>query len=103
MEAQLTQVGLPLLGIPGMSVFTGYLQDPIGKIPIVTQLVGARFREDILIAAVKRLRPDPKSRSLNHEEPASTVSGEITLAKNKKRALFVTDFFLVTLREILDS
>ena len=67
MEAQLTQVGLPLLGIPGMSVFTGYQQDPIGKIPIGAQLVGARFREDILIAAAKEI--EARSPQIEIAEP----------------------------------
>ena len=67
MEAQLTQVGLPLLGIPGMSVFTGYHQDPIGKIPMGAQLVGARFREDILIAAAKEI--EARSPQIEIAEP----------------------------------
>jgi amidase len=54
-EAQLTQVGLPLMGIPGLSIFTGYHQNANGKIPMGAQLVGARFREDILIAAAKEI------------------------------------------------
>ena len=67
MEAQLTQVGLPLVGIPGMSVFTGYHQDPIGKIPMGAQLVGARFREDILIAAAKEI--EARSPQIEIAEP----------------------------------
>ena len=54
-KAQLTQVGLPLMGIPGLSIFTGYIESPDGKIPMGAQLVGARFREDILISAAKEI------------------------------------------------
>ncbi len=47
MEAQLTQLGLPLLGLPGLAVATGL----IGKTPIGVQLVAGRYREDILMNA----------------------------------------------------
>lgn len=47
MEAQLTQVGLPLLGVPGLTVTTGMAGDR----PVGVQLVGARYREDVLLAA----------------------------------------------------
>ena len=47
MEAQLTQRALPVLGLPGLTVSTGL----IGSVPVGVQLIGGRFREDILIAA----------------------------------------------------
>ena len=47
LEAQLTQVGLPLLGLPGLSVATGMA----GTAPLGVQLVAGRFREDLLLAA----------------------------------------------------
>ena len=50
-EAQLTQVGLPLMGLPGMSVFTGFADGPLGRVPVGAQLLAGRFREDILLAA----------------------------------------------------
>ena len=53
-RAQLTQVGLPLMGIPGLSIFTGYNESPMAKSP-GRSTGGARFR-DILISAAKRLR-----------------------------------------------
>ena len=46
-EAQLTQRGLPVMGMPGLAVATGYE----GKSPIGVQLVSGRFREDILFDA----------------------------------------------------
>jgi amidase len=49
MEAQLTQVGLPLMGLPGLTVTTGL----VGKTPVGVQLVAGRYREDVLIAAGK--------------------------------------------------
>ena len=45
-EAQMTQIGLPLMGMPGLSVATA-----AGSAPMGVQLVAARFREDILLAA----------------------------------------------------
>jgi amidase len=47
MEAQLTQVGLPLMGLPGLTVTTGL----VGATPVGVQLVGGRYREDILLEA----------------------------------------------------
>ncbi len=45
-EAQLTQRGLPVMGMPALSLATGYAD---GR-PVGVQLVSARFREDILLA-----------------------------------------------------
>lgn len=50
-EAQLTQVGLPLMGLPGLTVFTGFADTEHGTAPLGAQLLGGRFREDILLAA----------------------------------------------------
>ncbi|MDR6265038.1 amidase family protein [Roseobacter sp. N2S] len=47
MRAQLTQLGLPALGLPGLAVATGSAS---GK-PMGVQLIARRYREDILIAA----------------------------------------------------
>lgn len=46
-EAQLTQVGLPLMGLPGLAVATGM----VGSAPMGVQLVAGRYREDLLLAA----------------------------------------------------
>lgn len=48
LEAQLTQVGLPLLGLPGMSVFTGFANGEAGHTPMGAQLIAGKYREDIL-------------------------------------------------------
>ncbi|MEM6679597.1 MAG: amidase [Pseudomonadota bacterium] len=45
-EAQLSQVALPLLGLPGLTVATGSPGAPMG-----VQLIGPRFREDLLFEA----------------------------------------------------
>lgn len=47
MAAQLPQVGLPLLSLPGLTVSTGL----VGRAPVGVQLVGPRYREDVLLAA----------------------------------------------------
>lgn len=51
MDAQLTQVGLPLMGLPGLTVSTG-LHDGI---PVGVQLVAGRYREDVLFAAAEAI------------------------------------------------
>ena len=48
LEAQLTQVGVPLLGLPGLTVSTGLVA---GRTPVGVQLLAARFREDLLLQA----------------------------------------------------
>jgi len=50
-EAQLVQIGLPLLGIPGLTVTTGNIDEH----PVGVQLVSSRFREDILLDAGRDL------------------------------------------------
>ncbi|MFC3615315.1 amidase family protein [Lutimaribacter marinistellae] len=46
-EAQLTQRALPVIGAPALTVATG----EINGLPVGVQLIGPRYREDILIAA----------------------------------------------------
>lgn len=46
-EAQLTQVGLPLMGLPGLTVTTGL----VGRVPVGVQLLAGRYREDLLLEA----------------------------------------------------
>lgn len=48
LESQLTQVGLPFMGLPGLTVSTGLVN---GNIPVGAQLLAGRYREDLLIAA----------------------------------------------------
>lgn len=44
-EAQTPQIGLPLMGLPGLTVTTG----SVGKTPVGVQLVADQFREDLLL------------------------------------------------------
>lgn len=46
-EAQLLQIGLPFLGLPGLTVTTGLA----GTAPVGVQVVSARYREDVMIDA----------------------------------------------------
>jgi amidase len=46
-SAQLTQIALPLTGLPALTISTGIT----GNTPIGVQLVSPRFREDICLAA----------------------------------------------------
>ena len=43
----LTQLGLPLMGLPGLTVSTGL----VGHTPVGVHLLAGRFREDLLFAA----------------------------------------------------
>jgi amidase len=51
MEAQLTQVGLPLMGLPGLVVTTGL----VGRVPVGVQLLAGRYREDLLFTAAEAI------------------------------------------------
>ncbi len=51
MEAQLTQVGLPLMGLPGLVVTTGL----VGRVPVGAQLLAGRYREDLLFSAAEAI------------------------------------------------
>lgn len=55
LKAQLVQVGLPLMGLPGLSVFTGFTDTPSSRAPLGAQLIGARFREDVLLDAAAEI------------------------------------------------
>ena len=46
-EAQMTQIALPIIGMPGLSVATG----SVGSAPVGVQLIAGRFREDMCLAA----------------------------------------------------
>jgi amidase len=46
-DAQLTQRALPTIGLPGLAVATGAAR---GR-PVGVQLIGPRYREDVLLAA----------------------------------------------------
>jgi amidase len=48
MEAQLVQVGLPLMGLPGLTVATGQTR---AGVPMGVQLIAGRYREDVLLDA----------------------------------------------------
>ncbi|WP_223881648.1 amidase family protein [Affinibrenneria salicis] len=47
-RAQLPMIGLPLTGLPALSLCTGYLAD---NTPLGIQIVAGRFREDLCLAA----------------------------------------------------
>ncbi len=47
LEAQLIQTGLPAMALPGLTVATGM----VGRSPVGVQLIAARYREDLLLAA----------------------------------------------------
>jgi len=46
-HAQLPQIAIPFMGLPGLVVSTGL----VGRIPVGVQLVAGRYREDLCLAA----------------------------------------------------
>ncbi len=46
-EAQMTQIALPILGLPGLTVSTGM----VGTVPVGVQVIAGRFREDVCLLA----------------------------------------------------
>jgi amidase len=46
-RAQLTQIAIPFMGLPGLTVATGM----VGRIPVGVQVVAGRYREDLCLLA----------------------------------------------------
>ena len=46
-RAQLTQIAIPFMGLPGLTVSTGL----VGRVPVGVQLVSGRYREDLCLLA----------------------------------------------------
>jgi amidase len=46
-QAQLTQIAIPFMGLPALTVSTGL----VGRIPVGVQVVAGRFREDLCLLA----------------------------------------------------
>ena len=46
-RAQLTQIAIPFMGLPGLTVSTGM----VGRIPVGVQVVAGRYREDLCLLA----------------------------------------------------
>ena len=55
LEAQLTMIAIPFMGLPGLTVAT----DPVGTTPVGVQLVADQYREDLLLTAGEILAPHP--------------------------------------------
>jgi len=46
-HAQMAQIAIPFMGLPGLTVSTGL----VGRIPVGVQIVSGRYREDLCLAA----------------------------------------------------
>jgi amidase len=46
-RAQMTQIAIPFMGLPGLTVSTGL----VGRVPVGVQIVSGRYREDLCLAA----------------------------------------------------
>lgn len=50
-RAQMTQIGVPFMGLPGLSVAMGQAMSSVGQSPVGVQVVAGRYREDLCLAA----------------------------------------------------
>ena len=50
-RAQMTQIGVPFMGLPGLSVAMGQAMSSVGQSPVGVQIVAGRYREDLCLAA----------------------------------------------------
>ncbi|EFF73880.1 Amidase [Achromobacter piechaudii ATCC 43553] len=50
-RAQMTQIGVPFMGLPGLSVAMGHAMSSVGQSPVGVQVVAGRYREDLCLAA----------------------------------------------------
>lgn len=50
-RAQMTQIGVPFMGLPGLSVAMGNAMSSVGQSPVGVQIVAGRYREDLCLAA----------------------------------------------------
>src|SRR3954471_9676742 len=53
-HAQLPQIAIPFMGLPGLTVSTGL----VGRVPVGVQLVSSRYREDLCLAAGEAIEAD---------------------------------------------
>jgi amidase len=51
----MTQIALPFMGLPGLTVSTGMAEGEHGPAPVGVQLVAARFREDLCLEAAEAI------------------------------------------------
>lgn len=49
-RAQMTQIGVPFMGLPGLSVAMGSAMSEAGPSPVGVQVVAGRYREDLCLA-----------------------------------------------------
>lgn len=50
-RAQMTQIGVPFMGLPGLSVAMGHAMSSVGQSSVGVQIVAGRYREDLCLAA----------------------------------------------------
>lgn len=50
-RAQMTQIGVPFMGLPGLSVAMGSAMSEAGASPVGVQVLAGRYREDLCLAA----------------------------------------------------
>jgi amidase len=58
-SAQMTQIGIPFLGLPALSVSTGM----VGKAPVGVQIVAGRYREDLCLLAGEAIEQQGAART----------------------------------------
>src|SRR5260370_24716445 len=58
-RAQLTQIAIPFMGLPALTVSTGF----VGRVPVGVQVVSTRYREDLCLLAGEAIE-SPRTASL---------------------------------------
>lgn len=69
MEAQLTQIALPLLGVPALALATGSQAGP----PVGVQIVASRFREDLCLLAGEEIERRGRPIAIAELQPNGAV------------------------------
>ncbi|KAH2813746.1 glutathione peroxidase gpx1, partial [Aspergillus fumigatus] len=82
-KAQLAQIAIPFMGLPGLTVTTGL----VGRVPVGVQVVSGRYREDLCLAAAMSAIYEFSANSLAGEPvPMRRFEGQVMLIVNTASA-----------------
>ncbi len=68
-RAQMTQIGVPFMGLPALSVAMGRAMSSVGQSPVGVQIVAGRYREDLCLAAGEVIEAAGEPVSIAEPEP----------------------------------
>ena len=63
-HAQMAQIAIPFMGLPGLTVSTGL----VGRIPVGIQIVSGRYREDLCLAAGEAIEADRCRKGVDRQQ-----------------------------------